>query len=47
MAKHHFNVGMGSRWGRCIGCGAKRFGPGDRCPPCQQRLRERKRRKPR
>jgi hypothetical protein len=31
---------------RCLGC-RRRIVWGDRCPTCQQRLRERKRRKPR
>lgn len=51
MAKHHFNVGItgkgrSTRWGHCLGCGRRIF-YGDRCPPCAQELRQRKRRKPR
>jgi rRNA maturation endonuclease Nob1 len=33
--------------GACIGCGTRFVGPGDRCQPCQQKLKARKRRKPR
>jgi len=46
VGKHHFRVGTTRVPGRCLGC----KGPivyGDRCPPCQRKLRQRKRRKPR
>jgi hypothetical protein len=46
MGKHHFRVGTTRNTNRCLGCGARVF-YGDRCPPCQQKLRQRKRRKPR
>jgi hypothetical protein len=47
MSKHHFNYGKGSTSGFCIACKRRIIGPGDRCSDCQQRLRQRRRRKPR
>jgi hypothetical protein len=45
-SKTHFKVGRAGTPRYCLGC-SRRLVFGDRCPPCQQRLRERKRRKPR
>jgi hypothetical protein len=47
MGKHHMNVGVGVKQGHCVGCHNRFVGPGDRCQPCQQKLRQRRRRKPR
>jgi hypothetical protein len=49
MGKHHFTIALGNgrarRW-NCLDCRRRVF-YGDRCPDCQQRLRQRQRRKPR
>jgi rRNA maturation endonuclease Nob1 len=37
----------GRKAGYCIGCRREFVGPGERCQDCQQKLRARKRRKPR
>jgi len=47
MGKHHISVGVGHAQGRYRACRAWFVGPGERCPKCQEKLRERKRRKPR
>jgi hypothetical protein len=47
VGKHHFKVGVGRSPARCLGQCGKRLVYGDRCPDCQHKLRERKRRKPR
>jgi rRNA maturation endonuclease Nob1 len=47
MGKHHFTIGK--RQGgplRCKGC-RRTILYGDRCPDCQQQLRQRRKRKPR
>jgi hypothetical protein len=49
MGKHHFRVGItgkGIRPPRCLGC-KRTVVYGDRCPTCQQKLRHRRKRKPR
>jgi rRNA maturation endonuclease Nob1 len=38
---------IGKPQGRCLSCNNKFIGPGDRCQSCQQKLRLRRRRKPR
>jgi rRNA maturation endonuclease Nob1 len=36
---------IGKPQGRCVSCYNQFVGPGDRCPACAQKLRQRKRRK--
>jgi hypothetical protein len=36
---------LGRKAGYCIACRNQFIGPGERCQPCQQKLRDRKRRK--
>jgi hypothetical protein len=43
MGKSPPKFAVGHAQGYCRACRAKFVGPGDRCPPCAQRLRERKR----
>ena len=47
MAKRTMNVGIGVKQGTCVRCHGRFVGPGDRCPPCRDELRLRRRRKPR
>jgi hypothetical protein len=47
MGKHHMNVGVGRAQGKCVVCHIPFVGPGDRCQYHRDRLRQRKRRKPR
>jgi rRNA maturation endonuclease Nob1 len=47
MGKEYDNLRRGTFQGRCRSCHNVFVGPGDRCPKCAQKLRERKRRKPR
>jgi hypothetical protein len=47
MGKHHFTIGKRQAGPmRCKGC-HRPIPYGDRCPPCAQELRQRRRRKPR
>jgi hypothetical protein len=45
MAKHHMNVGIGRAQGKCIRCGRRIVGPGDRCQYHRNELRQRHKRK--
>jgi hypothetical protein len=49
-SNNHINVGQGNGRHptppRCIGC-HRRIVYGDRCPDCQRKLRQRRKRKPR
>ena len=47
MARGYYNLFKGNIQGRCRACHDRFVGPGDRCPKCRDKLRERKRRKPR
>jgi hypothetical protein len=46
-ARGNYSVFMGHTQGRCRACHTPFVGPGERCPKCRQKLRDRKRRKPR
>jgi hypothetical protein len=43
----YMNVGVGTKQGYCVACHARFIGPGDRCPPCRDKLKQRRKRKPR
>jgi uncharacterized protein len=47
VGKAPITFSIGSAQGRCLACKNLFIGPGQRCQPCQQKLRKRKRRKPR
>jgi hypothetical protein len=47
MGKALTTLFRGQPQGRCVACKTHFIGPGQRCQPCQQKLRDRKRRKPR
>jgi rRNA maturation endonuclease Nob1 len=47
MAKRYTSAFRGMAQGRCIACRGKFRGPGERCQSCADKLRDRKRRKPR
>jgi hypothetical protein len=47
MARKGYSVFLGHVQGRCRACRSWFVGPGERCPKCLDKLRERKRRKPR
>jgi hypothetical protein len=45
MGKHASITFHGRKHGFCIGCMRQFIGPGDRCPPCREKLRQRRKRK--
>ena len=47
MGKHAMNVGVGVKQGTCVVCHSRFVGPGDRCQDCRDKLRQRRKRKPR